>query len=166
MVQLGMKINKAFNMLGNKASKAANMIGNKTNDVLKQAKSISNRIPEMNEKAINIGNNVIQKSGSLTDALRKGSAIGNQVVQAGIQLGGKDIPIIGTALQLAGKGTSALASGAKKLDKIRDNAQQKLNNYSDVSRNALNNISEIEKMNGRKRLEMMQNADSGMSNFA
>jgi hypothetical protein len=71
--------------------------------------------------------------------------------------------LIGTALTLAGKGSSALASGAKKLDQARDQAQRKLDKYSDVSRDTIGNL---EKMNQRKREEMARAGESVDMNFA
>ena len=66
--------------------------------------------------------------------------IGDKIIQGAIQLGGKDVPVLGTALTLAGKGSSQLARGATKLDQVRDNAQRKLDKYSDVSRDTIGNL--------------------------
>ena len=188
MVALGNKIQKAFSSLGKKTDKITTSIGNKVNSVVKETKGVVNvldkkagqiggtlnqayqdaskivgKIPEMNEKAIQLGNNVIQKSGAITDALRKSSVVGDKIIQGAIQLGGKDIPVIGTGLQLAGKASNQLARGATKLDQVRDNAQRKLDKYSDVSRGT---ISDLEKMNQRKREEMMRAGESVDMNFA
>lgn len=181
MVQLGQKIQKAFSSLGKKTNKITTNIGNKTNNVLKEAKGVANvlekkanqvyntaenavnKIPNLNEQAIKLGNNVIQKSGGLTDVLRKSSVVGNKIIAGVNDLGGKNIPVLGTALGVAEKASGQLARGAKKLDKIRDNAQQKLDKYSEVSRGT---ISDIEKMNRRKREELTNAAEDGMANFA
>lgn len=177
---LGNKIQKGFSSLGQKATKLTNNLGNKTNSVIREVKGVANvlenkmeqvkntannivnKIPEYNEKAISMGNTIIKKSGGITDALRKGSNIGDRIISGVGQLGG-NIPIVGNALQVASKGTHQLAVGAKKLDKIRDNADKKLNKYADVSRET---ISDIEKMNQRKKNEMIRAQESGDVNFA
>ena len=147
---LGNKLQKSFNSIGNKASKISTSIGNKVSSVVKEAKGVAdvlekkagqiqntatnayadaskivNKIPEYNEKARGLGNTIIRKSGGITDVLKKGAIVGDKIVQAGLQLGGKDIPVIGSALALAGKGSSQLARGATKLDSVRDTAQKK-----------------------------------------
>ena len=55
------------------------------------------------------------------------------------------------------------ARGATKLDQVRDKAQNKLDKYSDVSRGT---ISDLEKMNQRKREEMVRAGESVDMNFA
>ena len=89
--------------------------------------------------------------------------VGDKLVQGALALGGKDIPIIGSGLSLAGKASSQLARGATKLDNVRDTAQKKLDKYSDVSRGT---ISDLEKMNQRKREEMARAGESIDMNFA
>ena len=143
--------------------KKAGQIQNTATNAYADASKIVNKIPEYNEKAIGLGNTIIKKSGGITDVLRKGAVVGDTIVQAGLQLGGKDIPVIGSALALAGKGSSQLARGATKLDSVRDTAQKKLDKYSDVSRGT---ISDLEKMNQRKREELARAGESVDMNFA
>jgi uncharacterized membrane protein (DUF106 family) len=79
--------------------------------------------------------------------------------QGSLALGAGEIPILGSAVSIAGKASSQLASGTKKLDQVRDNAQKKLDKYSEVSRGTIN---DIEKMNQRKKQEMaaqLENSD-------
>ncbi len=184
MVGLGNKLSKAFSSIGKKTNKITTSIGNKVNSVIKEgvnvanvlekkgnqvagtlnnayndAANIVNKIPEYNEKAIRLSNNVIKKSGAITDVLRKSTRIGDRIIQGSLDLGGADIPILGSALSLAGKASSQLASGTKKLDQVRDNAQKKLDKYSEVSRGTIN---DIEKMNQRKKQEIaaqLENSD-------
>jgi len=164
---LGNKLNKAFSTFGQKTNKITTSIGNKVSSVVKEAKGVADvlekkagqiqntatnayadaskivgKVPEFNETLIKQGNVIIKKSGGITDALRKSSMVGDKLVQGALALGGKDIPIIGTGLSIAGKASSQLARGATKLDSVRDTAQKKLDKYSDVSRGT---ISDLEK---------------------
>ena len=184
---LGNKLNRAFSSLGNKTNKITNSIGNKTSNILKEVKGvvnvlekkagqfentannayadaskIVNKIPEYNEKLIGAGNTIIKKSGGITDALRKSTMVGDKIIQGAIALGGKDIPIVGSALSLAGKASSQLARGTNKLDDARDKAQNKLDKYAEVSRGT---IGDIEKMNRRKKEEMARANETGDLNF-
>ena len=162
---LGNKLQKAFSSIGQKTNKLATSLGNKVSSVVKETKGVVNTLENKanqlggslneafdnaknyNEQAIKLGNNVIQKSGGITDVLRKSTAIGDRIIQGAVDLGGKDVPILGSALSLAGKASSQLARGTQKLDQVRDNAQRKLDKYGEVSRGT---ISDIEKMNQRK----------------
>lgn len=180
MVKLGMKISKAFKSLGDKSTKAFNTLGSKTNDVIKQTKQIAgrvddvarnaidktrdivNKIPDVNEKAIKLGQTVIKKSGGITDVLRKGANIGDKLISGVASLGG-DIPVVGNALKVASKATHQLNVGAKKLDQARDTGAKKLNKYSTVSRET---IGDIEKMNNRKKEEIMSSLTEPTDNFA
>jgi hypothetical protein len=147
---LGNKINKAVSMIGNKTNKISNSLGNKVNSVA-----------AMNEKAIKFGNNLIEKSGNLTDALRKGTQIGDKFIQSAVNSGVANLPVvggvIGTGLKAASQISGRVAQGAQKLDQIRDNAQVQLDKYGDTSRSAL---SGIEKMNQRKREQILQALDN------
>lgn len=186
MVKLGMKISKAFAKIGDKTSKTMNTLGTKTHSVLKEVKGVAqvldkkagqiagtaenafdrtkqfvNKIPDYNEKAIKLGNTIVQKSGGITDVLRKSANVGDKLISGAAQLGGGTV--VGDALRLASKGTHQLAVGAKKLDKTRDTADRKLNKYSDVSRQT---IGDIEKVNSRKKAEMMDSIQAPEDNFA
>jgi hypothetical protein len=172
MGKIGMKLSKAFSSLGNKTQKLTNKIGDKTHKVINEAKDVAgvlkkkalqigntatnafdktkdfvNKIPDINEKAIKLGNTIINKSGKVSNVLRKTSGIVASVTKGLASMGG-DIPLVGSALKAGSKATDLLAKGAKRLDNARDNASTKLNKYSDVSRETIN---DIEKQNQRKK---------------
>jgi len=174
MGKLGMKLNKAFSSLGNKTAKLTTKIGDKTNKIISETKGVAgvlkkkaeqigntatnafdktkelvNKIPDINEKAIKLGNTIIDKSGKVSNVLRKASGIAASLTSGLASMGG-DIPLVGTALKAGAKATDLLAKGAKRLDNARDNAATKLNKYSDVSRETIN---DIEKQNQRKKME-------------
>ena len=181
MGKLGMKISRAFNSLGNKVSKVTTKIGDKTNNIIKETKGVANvlkkktdqignsvssavnKIPELNDKAIRLGNNIINKSGAITDALRKGSGIAATLTNGLAQIGG-DVPLVGSALKAGAKATDLLAKGARKLDRVRDDAAGKLGKYSTVSRDTIN---DIEKLNTRKKIAAQEmessNPDDGFA---
>ena len=174
MGKLGMKISKAFSTLGNKTSKLTAKIGDKTHNIIDETKGVAgvlkkkalqvgntatnafdktkelvNKIPDINEKAIKLGHTIIDKSGKVSNVLRKASGIASSLTNGLASMGG-DIPLVGTALKAGAKATDLLAKGAKRLDSARDNAATKLNKYSDVSRETIN---DIEKQNQRKKME-------------
>lgn len=179
MAKLGMKITKAFQSLGNKTNKLTNKIGDKTNNIIKETKGVANalgkkatqigntvsntvnRIPELNEKAIKLGNRIVDKSGKITDVLRKGSGIAASLTNGLAQIGG-DVPLVGSALKAGSKATDLLAKGAKRLDNARDKADKKIDKYSQVSRETIN---DIEKQNQRKKMsaEEAMNPDDGFA---
>ena len=180
MGKLGTKITKAFNSLGHKVSKVTTKIGDKTNNIIKETKGVANvfkkktdqignsvnsainKIPEINDKAIRLGNKIINKSGAITDALRKGSGIAASITNGLSQIGG-DIPLVGSALKAGAKATDLLAKGARKLDRARDDAAGKLDKYSNISKGTIN---DIEKLNMRKKIaaqEMEFNPDDGFT---
>ena len=179
MAKLGMKITKAFQTLGHKTNRLTTKIGDKTHNIIKETKGVANalgkeavqvgntvshtvhRIPELNEKAINLGNRIIDKSGKITNILRKGSGIAASITNGLAQIGG-DIPLVGTALKAGSKATDLLAKGAKRLDSARDKADRKLDKYSQISRETIN---DIEKQNQRKKMsaEEAMNPDDGFA---
>lgn len=181
MVKLGMKISKAFSKMGDKTTKAFNTLGSKTNDVMNKTKQIAgrvddvakntidktkdlvNKIPDVNEKAINLSQNIVKKSGGITDVLRKSASIGDKLISGVVNLGGGDIPVIGSGLKMAQKGTHQLNIGAKKLDEARDTGAKKLDKYSKISRQT---IGDIEKVNQRKKTEIMEAMTPEANNFA
>ena len=71
--------------------------------------------------------------------------------------------MIGSALKIAQKGTHQLNVGAKKLDNARDTGARKLDKYSDVSRQT---IGDIEKVNQRKKAEIIDAMTPEADNFA
>ena len=187
MGKLGMKISKAFSSIGNKTTKITTKIGDKTNNIINETKGVANvlkkkadqignsaseaydktkqlvnKIPDINDKAIKLGNTIIDKSGKVSNILRKGSGIAASLTNGLASMGG-DIPLVGTALKAGAKATDLLAKGAKRLDNARDNAATKLNKYSTVSKETIN---DIEKQNQRKKVaaqEMESNPDDGFA---
>ena len=179
MAKLGMKITKAFQTLGNKTNKLTTKIGDKTNNIIKETKGVANalgkkavqvgntvsntvnRLPELNEKAINLGNRIVDKSGKITDVLRKGSGIAASLTNGLAKMGG-DVPLVGSALKAGSRATDLLAKGAKRLDNARDKADKKIDKYSQVSRETIN---DIEKQNQRKKMTAAEdmNVDDGFA---
>ena len=101
---LEMKISRVFSSIGNKVKRLATKVGDKTNQKLNSAKNIATRIPKLNEKTINFGNNIRGKSGQATDILRKSSGIAAAVTNGLAQIGG-DIPLVRSALKAGAKAT-------------------------------------------------------------
>lgn len=188
MGKLGEKLSKAFSSIGNKTNKMTNTIGKKTNSVVKEVKGVArvldskagqvantasnafndtkqfvNKLPQYNEKAIQLGNTIVKKSGGITDVLRKGAGITDKLVNGIADLGGKDIPVVGSLLGVAGRASHQLSVGAKKLDSARDSASNKLDKYGNVSRST---IGDIEKINQRKKMEMAIQAQDVDTQFA
>ena len=182
-----MKLSRAFSKIGDKTNKLTTKIGDKTHRVINETKGVAgvlkkkagqiantatdaydktkqfvNKIPDINEKAIKLGNTIVDKSGKVSNVLRKASGITASITKGLASMGG-DIPLVGTALKAGAKATDLLAKGAKRLDSARDNAATKLNKYSDVSRETIN---DIEKQNQRKKIvaeEMQNNQDDGFA---
>ena len=177
---LGNKMSKAFSSLGNKTAKLTTKMGNKTNSVVKEVKGVGavlkkkagqientatnamdqtrnaiNRIPELNDKAIRLGNRIIDKSGQATNMLRKGSGIAAALTKGISQIGG-DVPVVGSLLKAGSKATDLLAKGAKRLDNGRDKASNKLDKYEQASNETIN---DIEKLNSRKKMMALQAED-------
>jgi ABC-type transporter Mla subunit MlaD len=162
MGKLGMKLSKAFSKIGEKTNKLTTKIGDKTNKIINTTKSIAAKLPEMNEKAIQLGNTIVDKSDKASNMLKKASGTLANVTGSLASIGG-NVPLVGTALKAGAKATDLLAKGAKRLDSARDNAATKLNKYSDVSRETIN---DIEKQNQRKKIvaeEMQNSPDDGFA---
>ena len=64
MSKLGNKIYKSIGQIGNKYQSMSTKIGDKTNNIIK-------KLPDLNRRAIDLGNKVIQRSGDFTNGLRK-----------------------------------------------------------------------------------------------
>ena len=101
--------------------------------------------------------NVVSKSGAVTDALRVGANIGNSIVTNLNRAGLADVPLIGTASRLAETGTNALSRGATKLDQKRDQMAKQIEN---TRANA-----QIEKDNLRKKIEAQKDSAQEKLNF-
>jgi hypothetical protein len=138
MSKLGNKIYKSIGQIGNKYQSMSTKIGDKTNSIIK-------KLPELNRKAIDLGNKVIQRSGDFTNGLRKSTGIINSITNGLSDVIGSDVPLVGSVLKIAGRTTKLIHQGANRIDDLRDKADSKLKKYGEQS----NNI--IEKMNNRKK---------------
>ena len=140
MSKLGNKLYKSVGKIGNKLQNANSKIGDKTNSIIK-------KIPDLNNRAIALGNKAIQQSGALTDGLRKSTGIINTVTNGISDIVGSDVPLVGSALKIAGRTTKLIHQGVNKLDNFRDRADLKLKKYGEQSNNL------IEKLNDRKKID-------------
>jgi hypothetical protein len=138
MNKLGNKIYKSVGKLGNKFQSISTKIGDKTNTMIK-------KIPDLNNRAIELGNKAIQQSGALTNGLRKSTGVINAITNGLSDVIGSDVPLVGSALKVAGRTTKLIHKGANKIDDFRDKADYKLKKYEEHSKNL------IEKMNDRKK---------------
>jgi uncharacterized protein YoxC len=125
---LGSKIFHKANKLGNKVTNKIDTLGRKTqntlNKVEKNVANIDRRVENTVNRGADIAQDVIRKSGKVTDALRVGANITNSVAQ---NLAGTGIP--GT--QALATASGALSKGANKLDRLRDDASRKIENSRD-----------------------------------
>lgn len=149
------KIIRGINTLGRKANNSVKLLGQKTHGVLNKIDNginkVDNAVGNAIDKGANIAQKVVEKSGKVTDALRAGSNIANAVAGNLAMVG---VPGAGLAMGA----TKALAKGAEKLDKKRDNIA---NRIEDARQSA-----QIEKNNLRKRIdEQKQNLDNQVSKF-
>jgi len=138
MNKLGNKIYKSVGKLGNKFQSISTKIGDKTNTMIK-------KIPDLNNRAIELGNKAIRQSGDFTNGLRKSTGVINAITNGISDVIGDDVPIVGSALKVAGRATKLLHKGANRIDDFRDKADYKLKKYEEHSKNV------IEKMNERKK---------------
>lgn len=144
------KLIRNINTLGRKTKNTVNKIGQKIDGGFDKVENTVNRVDNVAsntiDKASNIGQKIIDKSGKVTDALRAGSNIANAVATNLAMVG---VPGAGLAMGA----TKALASGAQKLDKKRD---QLSNEIEDMRQKSI-----IEKNNLRKKIsaenEKLQN---------
>ena len=140
MSKLGNKLYKSVGKIGNKLQSVSSKLGDKTNTIIK-------KIPDLNNRAIALGNQAIQQSGALTNGLRKSTGIINTVTNGISDIVGSDVPLVGSALKIAGRTTRLIHKGADKIDDFRDRADMKLKKYGEQSNNL------IEKLNERKKLD-------------
>jgi hypothetical protein len=140
MSKLGNKLYKSVGKIGNKLQNVSSRLGDKTNSIIK-------RIPDLNNRAISLGNQAIQQSGALTNGLRKSTGIINTVTNGISDIVGSDVPLVGSALKIAGRTTKLIHRGANKIDDFRDRADLKLKKYGEQSNNL------IEKLNERKKMD-------------
>lgn len=144
------RIIRNINTLGRKASNTVQKVGQKVNGGFNRVENTINRVDNATENAINkasnLGQKIVDKSGKVTDALRAGSNIANAVATNLAMVG---VPGAGLAMGA----TRALANGANKLDKKRDDLANKI---EDARQNTI-----LEKNNLRKKLseqnEKLQN---------
>ena len=140
MSKLGNKLYKSIGKIGNKLQIVSSKIGDKTNSIIK-------KIPDLNNRAIALGNQAIQQSGALTNGLRKSTGIINTVTNGISDIVGSDVPLVGSALKIAGRTTKLIHQGANKIDDFWDRADLKLKRYGEKSNNL------IEKLNERKKID-------------
>lgn len=123
---LGLKIKNTVDRLGKKSDKAINQFGKKSNMVI-------NRLDKTADQALD-------KSGGVTNALRKGANIGNQIVHGINESGLREVPIVGNVASAIERGTSQLSRGATKLDQVRDNLKERKDNLANDARNRVGNL--------------------------
>lgn len=149
------KIIRGINTLGRKATNTVAKLGQKTHGVLNKIDRGIDRVDDIASntinKAANVGQKIIDKSGQVTNVLRSGSNIANAVATNLATVG---VPGAG----VAAAATRGLAKGAESLDRKRDNIANKIENARQVA--------QLEKQNLRKRIdEQSQNLKGGVSNF-
>ena len=153
--KLGNKTYKSQNSLGQKASSFVNSLGAKTHNILRKLPDVKARAIALNNNAINYGNDIIRKSGAVTNTLRKSTGIINSVTQGLSDVIGSDVPLVGSALKIGARATKLIHQGANRIDEARDLANAKLQKYDQATRQTNN----IEKMNPRKVMAENENND-------
>ena len=145
-----MKIGRAFSQLGQKVDKSFNKLGDKGNSALNKVKKDIGNVPgEVNHLA----KNIVLNSGAVTDGLRVGTGIGDQILSGAVSMGAGAIPVYGQYIAKGQIAMKALHKGAVMLDNKRDQEEARLrrNAANDQINNAARERStNIEKMNGRK----------------
>ncbi len=149
------KIIRGINTLGRKATNTVAKLGQKTQGVLNKVDRGIDRVEDISSntinKAANVGQKIIDKSGKVTDVLRAGSNIANAVATNLATVG---VPGAG----VAAAATRGLAKGAESLDRKRDNIANKIENARQAA--------QLEKQNLRKRIdEQSQNLRGEVSKF-
>ncbi len=155
-VKLGNKAYKTLNRLGQKATSFANSLGTKTHSIVRRLPDLKVKAIDLNSKAIDYGNNIIRKSGDVTNVLRKSTGVINSVTQGLSDVIGSDVPLVGSALRIGARTTKLIHHGANRIDDFRDRADAKLQKYDRITR------PNLEKMNGRK---LSEENDNQTDNF-
>jgi hypothetical protein len=123
---LGLKIKNNVDMLGKKANGAINKFGKKSNMVINKLDKTADQ--------------VLDKSGGVTNAIRKTANIGNQIVHGINESGLREVPIVGSVASAIESGTKQLSRGATKLDQVRDDLKDRKDRLSNDARNRVGNI--------------------------
>jgi hypothetical protein len=123
---LGLKVKNTVDRLGRKANNTIDKFGKKANTAINAADRFADK--------------VIDKSGGVTDGLRVGAKIGNQIVHGINESGLREVPIVGSVASAIESGTSQLSRGATKLDQVRDNIKDKKDRLANDARNRVGNI--------------------------
>lgn len=118
---LGLKVKNTVDRLGRKANNTIDKLGKKANTAINSADRFADK--------------VIDKSGGVTDGLRVGAKIGNQIVHGINESGLREVPIVGSVASAIESGTSQLSRGATKLDQTRDNLKEKKDRLANDARN-------------------------------
>jgi len=155
-VKLGNKAYKTLNRLGQKATSFANSLGTKTHSIVRRLPDLKVKAIDLNSKAIDYGNNIIRKSGDVTNVLRKSTGVINSVTQGLSDVIGSDVPLVGSALRIGARTTKLIHQGANRIDDFRDRADGKLQKNDRITR------PNLEKMNGRK---LSEEKDNQTDNF-
>lgn len=121
---LGLKIKNGVDRIGRKANATIDKFGKKANGVI-------NRVD-------NAADTIIDKSGGVTNALRQGAKIGNQIVHGINESGLREVPVVGSVTSALEKGTKQLSRGADKLDQVRDNIKERKDELAKNARSAVN----------------------------
>lgn len=123
---LGLKVKNTVDRLGRKANNTIDKFGKKSNMVINKLDKTADQ--------------VIDKSGGVTNALRVGAKIGNQIVHGINESGLREVPIVGSVASAIESGTSQLSKGATKLDQTRDNLKERKDRLANDARNRVGNI--------------------------
>lgn len=122
----GLKIKNGIDKFGKKANNAIDKIGKKANGAI--------------NKLDNVADKVIEKSGGVTDALRVGAKIGNQIIHGINESGLRDVPVVGSVASALESGSKQLSRGATKLDEVRDKVQERKDKLANDARNRVGKI--------------------------
>lgn len=135
MAGLGKKLSRKTKKLGHKIDKKAHQLGHKSHDVL-------SKVQGANDKIINTSEKILHKARKGVDGL-------DHVLNAVVEAGGADIPVLGSGIKLAADATHGARQGLDKGDK----AVHKYKNASNkVSKHAEKHVADLEKFNIRKKL--------------
>lgn len=91
-MSLGLKIKNGIDRFCKKANATIDRFGKKANGII--------------NKVDNVADTIIDKSGGVTNSLRQGANIGNQIVHGINEAGLRNVPIIGSVAGALESGTS------------------------------------------------------------
>lgn len=121
---LGLKIKNGIDRFGKKANATIDRFGKKANGVI--------------NKVDNAADTIIDKSGGVTNALKQGANIRNQIVHGINESGLRNVPVVGSVASALESGTKQLSRGANKLDQVRDNLKERKDELANNARSAVN----------------------------